>query len=59
MVGYDNKVDELGINGYINLRRKFVNVFDSDDDDEEMKRDFLMKNEDYINHEAVLKVLGV
>ena len=45
-MGYDNNVDELGINGYIDLRRKFVNVFDSDDNDEEMKRDFLMKNKD-------------
>ena len=46
MVGYNKKVDELGINRYIDLRRKFVNIFDSDDNDEEMKRDFLMKNKD-------------
>ena len=46
MVGYDKKADEFGINGYIDLRRNFVNVSDSDDNDEEMKRDFLTKNED-------------
>ena len=46
MVGYDKKADEFSINGYIDLRRNFVNVSDSDDNDEEMKRDFLTKNED-------------
>ena len=33
--------------------------FDSGNDDEEMKRDFLMKNGEKISHEAVLGVLWV
>ena len=46
MVGYDEEVDEFDIIGYNSMKRWFVNVFDSGDDDEEKKRGFLMKNED-------------
>ena len=37
--GYDEQVGELGITGYRDVKRKFLNIFD-DDDDEEMKKDF-------------------
>ena len=46
-MGYDDEVDELGsMTGYGDVKRQFVNIFDSGDDDEEMKMGFLMKNGD-------------
>ena len=50
------KVDGLDMIGYNGVRRQFVNIFDSGDDDEEMKRDFLIRNGDWINHGALLGV---
>ena len=53
MVGYDEEVDD----SELRVMNGSVNVYDSGvDDDEEMKRDFLKKNEGTIDHEAVLKV---
>ena len=54
--GYDEEVDELGITGYGDVKRMFVDVFDSGDDDEEKKRGFLMMNGGWISHEAFLGV---
>jgi hypothetical protein len=51
-------VGELGETGYSDEKRKFVDILDSDDD-EEKKKDFLLKNGDWINHEELLEVLRV
>ena len=58
MVGYDEEVDKFDMTGYSDVKGQFVSVFDSDDN-EEMKKDFLMKNGEKISHEAVLGVLWV
>jgi hypothetical protein len=62
-VGYDEEVDlgELGETGYTDMKRRLFDVRSGDDsdDDEEMKRDSLLKNGDWINHEAFLEVLRV
>ena len=57
-MGYDGKVDvdELGETGYTDMMRKIFDVWSGDDDDEEMKKDFLLKNGDWINHEAFLEI---
>ena len=41
---------------YIDVKRRFVNVWNGDDDDEEMKKDFLLKNGGWIDHGAFLGV---
>ena len=56
MEGCEEEVDELGMNGYSDVKRQIFYVLDSDDDDEETKMDFWMKNEGRIGHEAVLRV---
>jgi hypothetical protein len=43
-VGNDEEVDVLGMVEYIDMKRQFVDVLDSGDDDEEKKRGFLRKN---------------
>ena len=58
-VGNGEKVDKLGETGYFDTKTDFFDDWNSDDDDGEMKRDFLKKNGDLINHEAVLKLLKV
>ena len=56
-MGYDEvDSDKLGETGYTDMKKKFFDVWSGDDDDEEMKRDFLLKNRDWINHEAFLGV---
>ena len=58
-VGCDEEVDELGMIGYSDVDKRFLNIFvgdDSDDDDEEMKRDFLLRSGDKIYHETILGV---
>lgn len=59
MVDCDEEVDELGMIGYNGEKEQVVKGFDSDDDDEEMKKGFLMKNGGRINHGAVSVVSGV
>ena len=44
VMGCDKEVDELGETGYSDVRRHFVDNFESGDDDEEMKMGFWMKN---------------
>ena len=56
MMGCEDEVDELGKTGYSDVKRQNFDVLDSDDDDEETKMDFWMKNEGRIGHEAVLRV---
>jgi hypothetical protein len=53
VVGYDEEVDETG---YSDVKRNFVAVSDNGDDDEERKRDFLLKIVGWINHGAFLEV---
>jgi hypothetical protein len=55
-VGCDEVVDELGITGYGDVEGQVVDILNSGDDDEEMRRGFLKKNGDKIGHEAILKV---
>ena len=57
-VEYDKEVDsdELGETGYIDMKRKFFDVWSDDDDDKEMKKDFLLTNGDWINLGAFLGV---
>jgi len=59
VVEYGEEVDELGMVGYIDMKRLFVDVLDSGDDDEEKKRDFLRKNASWISLGVFLGVLWV
>ena len=59
MVEYGEEVDELGMVGYIDMKRLFVDVLDSGDDDKEKKRDFLRKNASWISLGVFLGVLWV
>jgi hypothetical protein len=59
MMGCDNEVDKLGMIGNNDMKRQFENVFDSDDNGEEIKNGFLMKNLGKISHEALFVVLGI
>ena len=59
MVECNGEVDELGVTGCDDKGKQFVNVLDSGDGDEEMKKDFLMRNGGWINHGAILGVLWV
>ena len=58
-MGNDEKLDELDETGYVEMKMNFFDVWNSDDDDGEMKRGFSKKNGDLINREAVLKLLKV
>ena len=49
---YDEEVDELEMNGYDDMKRIFVDVYNGGDDDEEKKKGFWMRNRGWINHEA-------
>lgn len=59
MVGWDEEVAELGITGYGDVKRQFVNILDSGDDVEERKRGFWMRNVNWISREVILEVLWV
>ena len=56
-MGNDEKLDELDETGYVEMKMNFFDVWNSDDDDGEMKRGFSKKNGDLINCEAALKLL--
>ena len=55
----EDEVDELGKTGYSDMRRHFVDVLDSGDDDEEKKRGFWKRNVSWISLGALLGVLWV
>ena len=44
VVGCYEEVGDLSMTEYSDVKGQFVNVLDSSDDNEEMKRGFLMKN---------------
>ena len=46
----------MGITGYGDVEGQVVDILNSGDNDEEMRRGFLKKNGDKIGHEAILKV---
>ena len=48
----DEGVDEWGMVEYIDMKRQFVDVLDSDDDDQGKKRGFLRKNTSWISLEV-------
>jgi hypothetical protein len=59
VVGNDEEVDEEVETGYGDMEGKFFGVWNSDDDDEGKKRDFLLKNVGWICLGAFLGVLWV
>ena len=46
MVGCDEEMDELGMIGYNDMKKQFVDVLNDGDDDKEKKMGFLMRNEE-------------
>lgn len=52
-------MDELSETGCSDVKKYFLEILDSGDDGEEKKRDFLLKNVDWISLEIFLGVLWV